>query len=287
MTQFQTIAAPPLTPPRYSLLTCATVIDDAERWQQGVQWAPESDHWGQAVELGCDGSAAVIGEGTILSNPDVDSAYPFVVSASDRCSTFGFKARDYEGRARRLLEADQSRQIAYEFWHQTIGAGNASVGLNDITMVITGTACSVVTAFGLMEGWAAERIKNRRAMIHCSPQVLSAAHAAYLLEQVGPLWVTPMGTVVVADAGYDGGATTHISPGATEQVAFVTPWVSVRLSPVEINPGTGEEALRLATDRSTNTVTYTAQREALIQWDKVATTPAGIVIDIPRWEYWD
>ncbi len=101
----QTIEAPPALPPLYSLLQAATVIEDQERWQGGVQWAPEQVGGGDVVAIHCAGSP----DGkTDWHNPEVNTADPFVVYAEDHCSTFGFEARDYEGRSRRQLLATRS-----------------------------------------------------------------------------------------------------------------------------------------------------------------------------------
>jgi hypothetical protein len=268
MTQLQTIQAPPALPPRYSLLTAATVVEDGERWQAGVQWSPEQSLAVDAVALECEGDAPDLESS---SSSEIATAHPFVVQGIDSCSTFGWAARDYEGRARRMLEAQQSRQVAKEFWAGAIAtaSGNGDVFLADDPIEVTSSAVSPLVAFGDLEA-ALAGVAGKRGMIHCTPQVLMHAVASNALVQVGPLWLTPFGTIVVADEGYDGSAPDGTPAGAS-QYAYASTMVQVRLSPVDIIPGSLADARAWATDRATNLTVIRTVRLALIQWEPLVS----------------
>jgi hypothetical protein len=268
MTQLQTIQAPPALPPRYSLLTAAAVLEDGERWQAGVQWSPEQSLAVDAVALECEGNAPDLESS---SSSEIATAHPFVVQGIDSCSTFGWAPRDYEGRARRMLEAQQSRQIAKEFWSGAIAtaSGNGDTFLADDPIEVTTVASSVLNAFGVLEA-ALAGVAGKRGMIHCTPQALLHAVASNALVQVGPLWLTPFGTIVVADEGYDGSGPTGALAGAT-QWAYASTLVQVRLSPVDIIPGSLADARAYATDRATNLTVIRTVRLALLQWEPLVS----------------
>lgn len=266
----QVVPAIPASPPRYSLLQAATTIEDAERWQAGVEWAPESCAIGETVELACEGNAA-IDFGVFGPARDwTPEALPFVVTAYDVCSTIGFQSRDYEGRARRMLESTQSFQVAREFWTGNVtGTDNRYLDSSD-AFAITGSPVAIVEAIGLAEQYLADVGGGRRGMIHLTNQAFVTAYSERVIEQQGALYVTPVGTIVVADAGYPTG------DGETQSI-FVTGMVGVRLSPIEVIPGTFAEAVNRAAamvreaagtgTKFANTLAIEAERLALVQWD--------------------
>lgn len=278
-TSKETVGPIPAAPPRYSLLQIA-LAESQDRWQGGIEWTPESCTRGQGLGLECDGSTADI---EAVTSPSLHTADPFVVAASDRCSTIGFAARDYEGRARRILAAQQSRLIANEFWNGTIRDAKSldNTALVDANCDLTcGDPASVVTAFGLLEEALAQYLGGRPGMLHVSPSVFTHAKAAFLFDLVGQVWRTPMGNAVVCDAGYllanGPGGGTDLS---TSQWAYATGEVRVFIGEVLVVPGPLPEAVAAATDRATNTLTLYAERLALIQWDDCCHCAAEI--DLP------
>lgn len=262
----QAIEAVPAQPPGYSLLAAVQVLDSGGVWAQGTEWAPEQLGQGGAVAVDCFGSTPDGFEASTA--PVINTADPFAVYATDVCSTFGWQARDYEGRARRQLAAVRSARIALEFQLGSIrdakGLGNPA--LKDATVVLP-SAVPVQLALAELEQKLGTVYLGRQAMIHVSPFVFTLMQSAFLISLQAQKWKTALGTIVVTDAGYraeaDGG-----------QYMYGTPVVQVRLGDVMLVPGTLEEARAQATDRATNLTTIHAEQLVLVQVDNAIATRA-------------
>lgn len=275
------IIAPQATPPRYGLLAGVPTIEDGARWEGGVDWAPEQCGDSGAFAVDCPGSTPAQESS---ANPDTAVADPFAVFAEDRCGTFGWKARDRSGRARRQLEATRSYQVAREFWR---GDLIASAGLDNVPLAdaaafeVTNEASSIKVAVGYLELALAECGQGRRGVIHVTPQALlhGVAQQVFMAEPGTQRWMTALGTIVIADAGYDGSAPDGSPPG-TGQWAYGTSMVTVRLGVVDITPPGGDEAaMAQAMDRSINSVVFRAEQLVLVQWDPCCHYAAEL--DIP------
>lgn len=279
----QAIEAPPAQPPVYSLLSACATVDDGVRWQRGVIWSPEQSGEGGAQAVDCVGDTALMEQG---ENPVRNVADPFAVYAEDHCSTFGFEARDYEGRARRQLAATQSFRAAREF---QLGTIRTSAGLNNVALVDgteLGPGSQVIEdAIGILEQALAEEFTGARCMLHVTVQALDEMMRKNLIYQAGQKWLTAVGNIVVCDAGY-GPETSPPNP-ETAVFAYGTSMVQVRLGPVTIVPGTYAEALAQATLRSTNDIEMWAERLVLFQFDHTETEPADkifkIELEMPPW----
>lgn len=276
----------PATPPVYGLLVAADIADPVFSgvdaiWQTGIEWAPEQIAGGHSGVINCEppsSDPSIVttagNEGTLNANPVTQTADPVLLYATDQCSTFGWQARDYEGRARRQLNATQSFSLAQEF---QLGALRDADGLGNWALkdaqLIDPSPAAVSNAIAELEGAIAWTLKGRRAMIHVTPQVFALMHGNYLLEHEGQKWVTAQGSIVVSDAGY--------APESGGVYAYATPLVRVALGDVIITPGTLPEARAQATDRETNLTTILAQRLALIQVDGgMDQTATGHVSDV-------
>src|SRR3954447_7904812 len=92
------IDAPPISPPRYSLLTAVEVVEaPGVRWEGGYEFISELSGNAGAVYL--DGCLDYF-EGS-TPNPFPVQADPMVVWAEDPCrSTLGTRTRDWQGAAR-------------------------------------------------------------------------------------------------------------------------------------------------------------------------------------------
>lgn len=276
------ITPPPATQPRYSLLVAAGAngqANGAEVWQRGVAWTPESCGAGDIAPAWC----GVNLERTAPTAPSVAIADPFYVWAADACSAQGYTARDWQGRARRQLEATQSFQVAKELW---AGAGTldaladartdeASPFLADTNQVVDENL-SAPRAIAVAEALAMECAQGRRIMIHVPIAVLAAAQAeGYVLRDTGGILTTAMGSIVVADAGYPGTGPVGPDPenpvvsDDTTQWIYTSQLVQARLGEVELLPTTLEDARSLASamTRAANHITVWAQRLALYQLD--------------------
>lgn len=270
----QSVAAPPATAPRYSLLFCASQVPDqnADKWIQGIQWISEQFVGGGLVDIECDGSTS---EMQVDGNGDLTGQVPFNVYAEDHCSTLASLARDFEARARRQLEATQSHWMARELWLGQLSAGEAlgNPWLTEDPHVLTSAPISPDEALALLDIALAQMLGGRIGMIHVSPQILDLLQEGKGLIQRqtagGLLWTTSMGTTVVADSGYPGTGPDNLSPASTNQWMYGTPAIQYRLGAVEIlgDPkGSG-------VNKPINFTTVWAQRPALLQWD--SNVPAG------------
>lgn len=278
----QAVTAVPATPPRYGLLIAAeTITDNTSRWEVGgITWDPEQCAGGGVAAVECIGNTSSL---VIPSNPGLAEADPFLVWAGDKCSTIGFEAREYEGRARRLLDASQSFWVANEFWTGDLSTaeGLDNVPLADVASdTVTTTEVSVLNALGLLEGALADCGQGARGMIHVTSQVLLHAVAERAVELVGQQYMTPLGTIVVGDAGYPGTGPNG-EAALTTQWAYATSMVQVRLAPVMIVPGTFDQALAQMVERSQNTIEIRVQRLALVQWDQCCHFSAEINLPTP------
>lgn len=275
------IQAPPATPPLYSLLQVADTTDDGERWQLGTIWSPEQVGGGGSLPAFCAGDNP---DGKPLgTNPQRNTADPFTVYAEDHCSMLGFEGRDYEGRARRQLAAVQSARIAREF---QLGEIRDAQSLNNVALVDAITVGpgnqDVDLAIGVLEAALADKFQGGRAMIHVTVQTLTEMARRNLIYQSGQKWLTAPGNVVVSDAGY--------TAEANGIYAYGTAMVKVRLSPVDVIPGSWDDARARAqaVNRATNDVTIYAERMTLVEVDHTDVNPADLVfkveLDLPPWQ---
>lgn len=132
---------------------------------------------------------------------------------------------------------------------------------------VTTAAADPIDALACLTQGLAETLRGQQGMVHVTPQLLTYLQGAQVITRQGNLWVTGMGHIVVADAGYTGDGPGGAAAGAS-QWAYATPVVQVRLGPVETAPTNMTEAAQLAqaTDRDVNTMLVFAYRLAGFQW---------------------
>lgn len=274
MSNQQPVPAPIPSAPRFGLLVAATVTDDPGlRWEGGYTFQPEVVR-GAGVFDPCDN-----GNEDPPDRPDLVTNVPFGVWAGDVCSTFGWEAADYEGRARRALDLMQSEQVAHEFWTGTQSDisnwGNQHLA-DQAAADVYGESLTPLGALACLEQGLADYQGNLRGMVHCSPQVLSYWAQNYYIRREGNLWLTPLDHIVVADAGYDGSGPDG-QPAATGNVwAYATGMVTVRLGTAVLTPPEFAQAL----DRANNTVTYRSDRLASPSWDGQALIAVSLDIAV-------
>lgn len=272
-------------PPVYSLLIAVPdLVDTGEiRWSEGFSFAPDSCALSGAALLTCHGdTAALNAEGR---TPTVDGD-PFVVWAADKCSTMGALApatrADARARATRSLLAAQSFEVAQELWSGAV-AQQATPDLvnhwlTEITSDVlspTGVPMTPTGALACLEQGLGECGRGRRGLIHVSPQLLTHLSEDRSIHQVGNLWLTAMGNIVVADAGYSGAPPDNYLPwDGSSQWAYATSMMQVMLGPVESWDGVD------TIDRSVNTATVYVERLAAIKWDYCCHLAAEV--NLPR-----
>lgn len=267
------VIAPVNTPALVSLVRSARrVQEDDSRWENGFAFDPEGCGGGGGIVDPCGDTEKVIGD-----NPDVVNVTPFVVWEGDKCSSFGFSQRDYEARARRLLEACQSKYIAAELWTGDVATANgwANPYLTDPDSDVVALGASPVEALACLEQGLAE-CQCGQGMIHATPQVVTHWVNQNLVIREGGLLITQLGTIVAADGGYDGSGPQGVPAASGSVWAYGTGMVEVRLGDVAVFPSSFAEAL----NRTTNTIEFRAERMAAATWDKCCLVAAEVDIDL-------
>ena len=263
------VNARPAAPPRVGLLPSVGTTDELEaRWEAGFAYAAEN-----CVAAGVFDPC---GPGTLdpPANRAMVEADPFAVWAADECSAFGFSERDWQGRARRLLEACQSKQVERELWRGDLSRADSDINNAFLASadadVIGAPGTSLRDGLACLEQALADCSCGARGMIHATRQVVTHWQGLGLLRREGSLVLTINDTIVIPGAGYDGSgppAAAGDPPVAavTGGVwAYATGIVDVRLSPqIDIVPGSFAQAF----DRSTNTIAFRAERLAAASWD--------------------
>lgn len=248
-----------------------------QRWEAGIQYAPEQYCYSAGADDPCSA-----GPRTIPTLPATVAANSILVWAGDECSTFGWQARDYRGRAIRALEAVTSEQIAHELWTgrlaQTNGWPNPYLASSNAQVLDTGGAVDPGPALALLEHGIALTGNGQQAMIHVTRQLGAA------LSELGNTYkslgdsgriMTYMGNVICPDTGYVGTGPTEALPSGGHAYAYATLMPTVRLGPVDVYPDTYEEA----TDRAHNTLAWYAQRVAVV--DFPPCTLIAVQVNLP------
>ena len=298
------------------------------RWQPGFEfaprfcglggmWVPCADFVPRDLGLGNTGSGS--GEQTKDAS-DADGIVrfiPYVVWDQFTCTTRGFQEAEYQTIARQSLELTQDKQVEYEFWTGAVmdAAGNDALGdpIENMSLMASTTdegvlnpdwnggagiptAVSPAHGLALLQQGLANCGSGTRGMIHATPYTVEMWDDR-VQESGGKLHTRSRGNLVVAGAGYTGEGP-DVVPQAVPLTsryawAYATGLVEWRLDDVQLVPMTPDgtnfaNSLREAVDRSTNTVTFRAERFAAAVWnlcctlavlidlyDCTTTTPAG------------
>lgn len=269
------VAAAPPRPPRFGLLAAAPTINDGARWEGGWAFQPEACGTSGRVSTGCTGITDAL---EADYGPGIVEGDPFIVWASDRCSLLGSRNRDWEGRARRQLEATRSYEMANELWEGTVANADnlANRALTDLDSdVLTAGPATVLDALGCIEQGLAACYRGRQGMVHATPQVLAHMAQGNLITLMGGTWVSPGGHVVVGDAGYTGNGPTGQPATITSQWVYGTGLISARLGPVQVF---GPDVTSI--DRDVNDQMAIAQQMVGLQWDDCCLVAAEVNIGL-------
>jgi hypothetical protein len=286
---FTVLEPTPAAPPRVSLLSSARVVDDNSReWQNGFAVAPElclpqdGPFWWECADVGgTDARASAllspVGEKGIAANEDVVEYRPWLAQVGDQCSTFGWQARDFQGRARRALVASESRIVETELMTGAIATeavfpnlflqGPQTVDLSP------GGSSPLVYALAALQQAISEG-QNGRGMIHATIPTVTLWLAADAVRRDGNLILDGMDNIIVPGAGYDGGGPGGTAPDPTGETAwaYASGIIEVRRSDVSILPGSLEEAL----DRAANLIEWRAERTVAAWWDGCVSSAINV-----------
>lgn len=272
--------AVPAAPPRFGLEASARLVNTADRWEDGVKWQPEACGAGGAILL--DGACVTLDEVAGDDVPGEETSSPFLVYAGEVCSTFGWRSRDWLGRARRQLVATRSYRIAAELWAGALGT--TGLHLTDPTSdALTTSPLEPLEALAVIEAGLAYYLKGRQGMVHVTPQVLTHLVGANVARLEGITFMSPSGHLIVGDAGYPGTGPTNRNANFATQWAYGTAVVALRLGTIVTNPGdpTTDPGIALALTRATNDVEVVAEQTVLYQVDACAHVAAEIAVPVP------
>ncbi len=272
--RYRQVVGAPSAPPRYSLFVVARRVEEEHRFTEGVEWLPESIGDGNISSVDGGSMASVAASVTGLTAASLLRSGPFALWDAEQASVLGAQDRNFAARVRRRLQASESFQGALELWNGAIATADGDdrqpfTSIDSDRLSGIGTPLSVVASFAAMEAGLASVLGGQRGMIHCTPQILAYAFQNECVLNAGsaaaPLWVTPMGHVVVADAGYTGDGPGAEAADSTSQWIMGTDLVRVRLGQVTVTPGDVEDVVGV--DRDLNDVTIIARRPCVLEWN--------------------
>ncbi len=273
------VTAPPAAAPVYGLIPAVQVLRGNDktlvgRWETGFAYLPESCATAAVLDP-CDHSAKPGADAP--STIDYD---PVVIMTQDTCSTFD-EPRDWIGRATRLLTACQSKQLASELWTGALTQASANIDnawlASLAANVVTNGAVAEVNALACLED-ALASCSCGRGMIHCTPGTLVRWATSDSIRYENGLWLTPMGSVVIADNGYDGSGPDGQAAASGSVWAYGTDLVAVRLGDIQVFP---PEGIGIGSvDRSLDTVVVRAERLAAATFGPCCLVAAELDITI-------
>lgn len=260
MNQPAIVQQTPLTPPNVSLIAAAIAVEEAdERWINGITYVPEGCGDADTVDI-CDNDPVDGFQKTVDNSATPISGTPFAIVASDTCTTSGFRVRDFQARATRMLLAIESFKLARELWEGGLGLNPFFTQPGLASTVATGVAPEDV--LGKLEAAFYETSPAVRAMLHLSPRLLERLmydSGGAALRREGNVYYTWMDSVVAVDKGYRGQGPS----AASGEWAYITPIVTIRRGPIGVIPNNLSEA----TLRHENEITFFAERAIQATWD--------------------
>ena len=267
-----------------TLLDIAQVVtDDDAHWMNGVALQSYSPSPGWGFDPCGEGSNAIKPAGLPVSTPEFG---PVQIGWSETC-TARVVGPDpevwYTQRAIIGLSATEEAQIETTLMTGGAVPGNPHLTDGNLVQLNSGGATDPVEGMALLEEEIGATKKG--GVIHAAPATIAYWDYYKLIHEPGKqgLLYTKSGTPVVDGYGYigaypDGGS----APSASEDWAFATGPIKIWREPaITLLPEFYFQAL----DRSTNTVTYRAERTYVITFDSDTTSGAnpplqvGVLID--------
>lgn len=209
-------------------LLASAVPGTGERWQDGVGWRPERC-FEAAAYAPCDDTPVV----PTYAATGVTEYYPIGFRVRDVCTTLG-GLLDPE-RVRRQVQAATSFFVARELWTGALSVANPTTvngspyvnpHLSAGSTTVASTATGVAARLAALEQAAMVDAFGQQVVIHVPAHLVLPLGA--LLERRGDVLFTPLGNIVIADAGYPGSG----PAGTGTEWAFSTGPVTVRLGEI-------------------------------------------------------
>jgi hypothetical protein len=234
------VEAPAIVPQPYGLFTVAEPrLSTDEHWRLGVQWQSQGCGLTKVTTGPCIADVEALDPDDLCSVREFD---PFTVYAYNNDAVVGRTLQEHMADATTRLVASEQRSVEEQVWGLISAEVGAPVDL---------TSQDIRFGFGYVEQALAQQF-NGLGVIHISHLVATLLWDALVIS--GGRVTTLHGTPVVVGAGYD-----IVNPLTSPGTIFGTgPMVMYR---GDID--TREQAI----DKSTNNVSYIAQRDYVIGWD--------------------
>jgi hypothetical protein len=222
-------------------------------------------------------SSNTTGGAGVYTNLGIVEYLPFLIVTRDKCSTFGFEARDFKGRALRWLDNATPNAIEREFWGGALAQAkgypnNYLCNTSDPNFVDltpgggSPAPCSVKRGLQILQDYIASAGMGDRGMIHVQPQT---APNLINVRRQGALMLDVFDNIIVPGTGYSGDcAAVGGGDSSTTAVMFATDMVNVRIQKSgDVFPDTFEEALDRSQGGEPDTIEFRAERFGAAYWD--------------------
>jgi hypothetical protein len=212
------------------------------------------------------------------TNLGLITAVPYLIRVTDQCSTFAFEARDFKGRALRLLENAQHQAIEKEFWTgaqaiKSTWPNHYLAQETGLTELEAGKKVSPTRGLQLLQD-ALDTGFGGQGMIHVQKQT---ATNLTKVRRVGSMMLDMFDNIVVPGAGYPGTGPDKgeggggKAPGAGCAYMFASTLVMVRAEKEgTVFPDTFAEAVDWGQGGFPNTIRFYAEKFAVAYLDNSA-----------------
>ena len=259
----------PQAPP-HSLLSIPgallpTPADD--HWQVGIELWPYPPDLPNTVDPCASGTFRVKDDGAGWNLPVFG---PFTAYLPITCSTISASRPGFADRARLAFEAREQYAVSYELAHGHAQPLNPFLTDGNTHILAGGVAVSPDVGLSYLED--AIGATGQSGLIHATNGIAQAwnGQSGYGVEDVGgTLYTTANRTPVAVSGGY-AGATPRFGtdPAEGQAWAFATSAVQIRRQDrIEIIA----PSIKESTDRSTNIVTFRAERGYVVTYDAPAS----------------
>lgn len=249
------IAPPGITGHRYGIFSVATMPNDTERWQLGVEYEPLEGRIADLRPAECvDDYTPTITPPTV---PDPVDGIPFVVVGGYNCKATSRPPEEAEERARLSLIGGEERAVEEALMTASVSNGPAFPGA---TLINAGNAVSITEAFSQMERLSAVNYHSS-GVIHLPRSLASYAGDLGLLMRDGQRLETILGTGVAAGAGYDAAnqSPSGVEAAGRQRWIYLTQSVTIRRGEIFLQPDPESYI-----DKANNDYVILAQRDYLV-----------------------
>lgn len=262
-------------PPRYGIVASAPVLTDG-RWEDGFVFLPDDGDGDATTRTGAGGSALI--DPADYTGGLVDGE-PFIIWEGDTNSAMDIVRRDWDARLLRRLNAHRSFRIGTELWRGTLGLVNRSL-TDPASDTLTDSPAAPVAALACIEDALGTCGKGQPGMVHMTTGMLTHLAAAGAVTLAGQQWMTPNGHLVVPDAGYTGSGPGDVTDYGSQWM-YGSDLIALRLSDVQVIPGSYADARSLAQSMNRRLNSIVAWAQQLVAWQWSETCHVAAEVDVP------